>query len=275
MARSHAGRLECTFLSVGHGCATVLELPSGQTMLYDAGCLASPEFGARSVAASLWSRGITHLDAVILSHADADHYNLVPDLLERFSVGAVYVSPVMFEYENRAIVALREAIREAEVPVREIFAGDRLRVGEGCRIEVLHPPRRGVIGEDNANSIVLAIEHRGRRILIPGDLESPGLDDLLAEEPWDCDVLLAPHHGSRSSNPPGLAMWCQPEWVVISGSLNSYQPETVATYRAAGAQVYVTGEVGAIRCTIDASGLRTEGFLRRRAGPQDTPDFPN
>lgn len=275
MARSHAGRLECTFLSVGHGCATLLELPSGQTMLYDAGCLASPEIGARSVAASLWSRGITHLDAVILSHADADHYNLLPDLLERFSVGAVYVSPVMFEYENRAIVALREAIREAEVPVREIFAGDRLRGGEGCRIEVLHPPRRGVIGEDNANSIVLAIEHCGRRILLPGDLESPGLDDLLAEEPWDCDVLLAPHHGSRSSNPPGLAMWCQPEWVVISGSLDSHQPETAATYRAAGAQVYVTGEVGAVRCAIDASGLRTEGLLRRRAGTRGALDFLN
>jgi len=275
MARSHAARLECTFLSVGHGCSTLLELPSGQTMLYDAGCLASPEIGARSVAASLWSRGITHLDAVILSHADADHYNLLPDLLERFSVGVVYVSPVMFDYENRAILALREAIREAEVPVREISAGDRLWGGEGCRIEALHPPRRGVIGEDNANSIVLAIEYRGRRILIPGDLESPGLDDVLAEEPWDCDVLLAPHHGSRSSNPPGLAMWCRPEWVVVSGSLDSYQPETAANYREAGAQVLITGEVGAIRCAIDTKGLRTEGISRRRTGPRDTPDPPN
>jgi len=275
VCRSHAGRLECTFLSVGHGCATLLELPSGQAMLYDAGCFASPEIGVRSVAASLWSRGITHLDAVVLSHADADHYNLLPELLERFSVGVVYVSPVMFEYESRAIVALREAIREADVPVREISAGDRLRGGEGCRMEVLHPPCRGVIGEDNANSIVLAIEHRGRRLLLPGDLEAPGLDDVLAEEPWDCDVLLAPHHGSRNSNPPGLAIWCRPEWVVISGSLHSYQPGTVETYRAAGAQVYVTGEVGAIRCVLDATGLRTEGLLQRGIEPRDAPDSPD
>ena len=41
--------------------------------------------------------------------------------------------------------------------------------------------------------------------------------DLLAEEPTDYDVLLAPHHGSRRSNPPGLAAWSTPEWVVISG----------------------------------------------------------
>jgi competence protein ComEC len=158
------------------------------------------------------------------------------------------------------MLALGEAIRGSGVPVREVFAGDRLRGGEACRIEVLHPPRRGVIGDDNANSIVLAIAYRGRRIFIPGDLESPGLDDVLAEDPWDCDVLLAPHHGSRRSNPPGLAAWCRPEWVVISGSLNSYQPETAETYRAAGAEVLHTGEVGAVRCSIGPAGLRVDGF---------------
>jgi competence protein ComEC len=262
--RSHAGRLECTFFSVGHGCSTLIELPSGQSVLYDAGQLGSPEYGARSVAGSLWSRGIRHLDAVVLSHADADHYNMVPNLLERFSVGAVYVSPVMFEHEGRSMLALRKAIREAGVPVQEVFAGDRLEGGEDCLVEVLHPPRRWVLGDDNANSIVLAIEYVGHRILIPGDLESPGLDGVLAEEPWDCDVLLAPHHGSRSSDPPGLAAWCTPEWVVISGSLRSRQPGTAAAYRAAGAQVLHTGSVGAVQVTIDAQGVNVEGLLSSR-----------
>ncbi|OHB86539.1 MAG: hypothetical protein A2V98_20910 [Planctomycetes bacterium RBG_16_64_12] len=262
--RSHAGRLECTVLSVGHGCSMLVELPSGQTLLYDAGQFSSPHYGAQSVASCLWSRGITHLDAVVLSHADADHYNMLPDLLERFSVGVIYVSPVMFESENRAMIALEEAVRKAGVPVREIFAGDRLQGGEDCRIDVLHPPRRGVLGNDNANSIVLAIEYFGRRILIPGDLESPGLDDMLAEEPWDCDVLLAPHHGSRSSNPPGLVKWCTPDWVIISGSLGSYQPDTVATYRSAGARVLHTGIVGAVHIVVDRGELGVESFLDTR-----------
>jgi competence protein ComEC len=47
------------------------------------------------------------------------------------------------------------------------------------------------------------VEYQGRRLLLPGDLESPGLDELLAESPLDCDVLLAPHHGSLQSDPPG------------------------------------------------------------------------
>ncbi len=259
--RTRTGRLECTFLSLGHGCSVLVELPSGQTMLYDAGQFASPELGARSVAACLWSRGITHLDAVVLSHADADHYNLLPELLERFSVGVIFVSPVMFDDENRAVSALREAIGSAEVPVREIFANDRLQGGEGCGIEVQHPPPRGVLGNDNANSIVLAIEYEGRRILLPGDLESPGLDDMLAESPWDCDVLLAPHHGSRSSNPPGLAAWSTPEWVIVSGSLNDYEPETEATYRAAGGEVMHTGRVGAVRVVAEQGGLEVASFF--------------
>ena len=48
----------------------------------------------------------------------------------------------------------------------------------------------GVIGSDNANSIVLLVEHAGRKIILPGDLESPGLEDLLAELPIDCDVVI-------------------------------------------------------------------------------------
>ena len=88
------------------------------------------------------------------------------------------------------------------MPLRETWSGDRLSTGV-TQIEVLHPPRRGVLGSDNANSIVLAVEYQGRRVLLTGDLESPGLDDLLAEEPLDCDVVLAPHHGSGFSDPPG------------------------------------------------------------------------
>ena len=54
-------------------------------MLYDAGRFGSPVMGTHSIAGFLWSRGITHLDAVILSHADVDHYNALPGLIERFS----------------------------------------------------------------------------------------------------------------------------------------------------------------------------------------------
>ncbi len=78
LARSQQAGLVCTVLSVGHGSAVVLELPGGRTLLYDAGRLGTPALASRAIAGYLWSRGRTHLDAVVLSHADADHYNALP-----------------------------------------------------------------------------------------------------------------------------------------------------------------------------------------------------
>lgn len=243
-------QLACTFLSVGHGSCTVLELPDRQTVLCDAGCMGSPIAGARSISAFLWSRGITHLDAVVLSHADADHYNALPELARRFSIGVVYVSPVMFQEESEALTRLHEELEDAGVSIREIHAGERLRVPEPTRIEVLHPPRRGIIGSDNANSVVLRIDHGEKRILLPGDLESPGLDDVLAEEPVGFDVVLTPHHGSQSNDPRGVAAWAKPKWAITSGSFGDINGATAAAYEDVGAQLLHTATEGAVRVVI-------------------------
>jgi competence protein ComEC len=248
--------LECTIVSVGHGSAVVVRLPEGQTLLYDAGCMGDPIYAERAISAVLWHEGIRHLDAVVLSHADADHYNALPGLLKRFSVGAVHVTPLMFERHSPALDALAEAIAKAGVPLDVVASPDRLRAGGDVSIEVLHPPRRGVLGSDNANSIVLAIEYQGRRLLLTGDLEPPGLDDVLAERPLDVDLLMAPHHGSRFSDPPGMARWSTPEFVVISGSRSDLQPSVAMAYTSRGARVLHTAQSGAVRATISNGDLR-------------------
>jgi competence protein ComEC len=271
--------LACSFVAVGHGVSVLVELPDGRILLYDAGRMGSPLAGVRPVSAVLWSRGISHLDAVVVSHADADHFNALPELLDRFSVGVVYVSPMMFEGLPPAVEELQTAIAQAGVPLREVHAGQRLAVGGGVQIDVLHPPRKGVIGSDNANSIVLSIEYAGRRVLLTGDLESPGLDDLLAEEPLDCDVVLAPHHGSPRSSPSRFAEWSTPETVIISGGQNLGDLAAIATvrrsYRLAGAEVFHTASDGCIRVEISWGEITTRSFrLHVREGAADTGSLP-
>jgi competence protein ComEC len=260
-ARHDSNRLHCTFLSVGHGSAAVLELPSGKTLLYDAGQLGSPDHAARIISGFLWSRGINRIDAVVVSHPDADHYNALPEVLEKFSIGAAYVSPIMFKSQSAALTELKSAFDKARVPVREVHAGDRLDCDANCRLEVLHPPQSAIPDNDNANSVVLAAEYRGHCIILPGDLESPGLDVLLAGQPVRCDVLLAPHHGSKQSNSPGLAAWTKPAWVVFSGDGQWTLPEIDATYQAAGAQTLHTFISGAVETTIDKNGAAVKTFL--------------
>jgi competence protein ComEC len=158
---------------------------------------------------------------------------------------------------------LAESIRRARVPLRTICAGDHLRGGPDCAIEVIHPPRKGVLGGDNPNSIVLAIEYLGRRILLTGDLEGMGLHDVLAEEPWHCNVLMAPHHGSRQSDPQRLAAWSTPDWLVVSGGHRIDLEPTRLAYHAVGSRIMHTGKDGAVRVTIDRGELRVDGFLSR------------
>jgi len=256
-------RLDCTFLAVGHGACAVLELPDGQVLMCDAGRMGSPVSGVRSISAFLWSRRISHVDAVVLTHADADHYNSLPELLERFSVGVVYVSPFMFEEEAASLAALRGAIEKADVPIRQTYALDRLNTKGTTRISVLHPPKRGVIGGDNANSIVLAIDHGGKRILLPGDLESPGLDDVLAEEPLDFDVVLVPHHGSIRSSPSELAAWSTPEWAIVSAGPEEDHPAVRRAYVEAGGRVLHTGSDGAVRVTIEDGRMDVQTWRKQ------------
>jgi len=257
-------KLACTFVAVGHGIACLIELPDGKTILYDAGRLGSPMGAVRPVSSVLWSRGIWHLDALVISHADLDHYNAIPELLDRFSIGVIYVSPVMFETPQPAVEELHAAIERAGMPLQVISAGDRLQSSDDVQLEVLHPPKKGILGSDNANSILLKVEYAGRRILLTGDLEPPGLADVLAEEPLDCDVVLAPHHGSMRSDPTGFALWSTPEQVIISGSRSlgdSPNIEAVKdSYRARGAEVYHTAEDGCVRIELGASGVRVATF---------------
>jgi competence protein ComEC len=252
--------LRCTFLSVGHGEAIVLELPDGRTLLYDAGRLSAPVSCCRSISGYLWSRGLTHIDAVILSHADTDHYNALPGLLERFSVGAVYVSPVMFDNMNASLRFLREALDRARVPVREIYSGNRLSGGPGCTLAILHPPPHGLPSTSNANSIVVAVEYEGRRVILPADLQSPGLDDVLAERPLHCDMLLVPHHGSRSSMPAELSAWSTPDWAVFSAD-HRYDTSAVEAIYARRGRVLHTADTGAVMARVDEKGLRVETFV--------------
>ena len=117
-----------------------------------------------------------------------------------------------------------------------------------------------MIGSDNANSIVLLVEHAGQRILLPGDLEAGGLNDVLAEEPIDVDVLMAPHHGSARSSPAGFAAWCQPEFVIISGGKSFDASDAIEAYQGANAKVFHTADSGAVTVTLTSDEVTVTAY---------------
>lgn len=256
--------LRCTFLSVGHGLATVLEFPSGETLLYDAGTLGDGSGAERAVAHYLWSRGIDHVDAVIISHADHDHYSGLFGLLPKVPVGTLFIAQSFLDFEQRSIVDLCELAAAEHIPIQILQAGDELPLRHdphrAVQLAVLHPPGSSPAKSDNANSIVLAVCFAGKRILLTGDLEKDGLMALLEQPAVHADVLLAPHHGGKAANVPALFDWAGPEYVVASsGDGNLFHLRNVA----GRAQLLNTATSGAVTFEIHPDGrLSVEEFLK-------------
>lgn len=252
--------LRYSFVALGHGTSVLVELPGGRTLLYDAGRMGNPEAAVLPISAVLWSRRIAHIDAVILSHADADHVNALPALLDRFSVGVVYASPVMWADRGPTVAALRAALAAAGVPMETLREGDRWSDARGAALEILHPPPEGCAGGDNSNSVVVRVGLGDHTALLAGDLEQAGLDELLAEPPLACDVLVAPHHGSRRSRPVDIVRWAAPKLVVVSEGAAADADTFLSDYASAGAQVRWTQRDGMIEVLLDRAGLRARAW---------------
>lgn len=200
----------CSFVAVGHGSCILLET-RGKVLLYDAGAITGPDVTRRTVAPYLWSRGIAKIDELFLSHADLDHFNGVPALLQRFAVGRIHWTPTFSEREAPGVRRVLDAIRTRGVATTVLSAGKRLQFAD-VSIDVLHPPEVGPPGKENARSLVLLCRSGAHSILLTGDLEEEGLKQFLETPSTAVDVLMAPHHGSKTANTPALAAcWPNPK----------------------------------------------------------------
>jgi len=252
--------LTMTVLPVGHGGATLIALPDGRTLLYDAGTLGRPGRVSGTVRDALSDAGRSRIDAVIVSHADIDHFNGLPELMNDVRVGSLLVSQPFLRRDAESVASLVDAAADAGVPVRIVVAGDRIVADRRVSIAVLHPPSGAGESSDNANSIVLRIDYAGRSLLLPGDLEGSGTRQLLERSPEPVDVLLAPHHGSRAANPPDFVNALRPDVVIVSSN-HPPREELKAAYP--DARLLSTDGSGAVTVQIDGEGaLRVAEFMR-------------
>ncbi len=127
-------------------------------------------------------------------------------------------------------------------------------------LDVLHPPAIGPPGNENARSMVMLVHHAGHTILLTGDLEGPGLDRVLSLPPPPIDVLMAPHHGSKTANTPGLAAWSKPRVVISCQGPPRSPARSPDPYMALGAQFLGTWPHGAVTVRSSQGELTVETF---------------
>jgi competence protein ComEC len=194
---------------------------------------------------------------VIISHADADHFNGLPELARQFSMDRLVISQRMAAQRARPVIAaLLQLLESRGLELQTVSTGDELTLAGDVRIDVLNPPPSGNGQTDNADSIVLDVGYGGRRFLLPGDLEAEGLDSLLRRSAVTYDVVMAPHHGSSGSRPHDFLTWANPGYVVVSSRRGNNETllTQLLTTRPDPATFLHTGRDGAIRLVIDHAG---------------------
>ncbi|MCC5927319.1 MAG: DNA internalization-related competence protein ComEC/Rec2 [Bacteroidetes bacterium] len=224
--------LRVTVYDVGQGDAVLLQTPSGYTVLYDTGVLSPFQNSGWSVILpDLQARGISHIDAIILSHPHADHIGGMLTLIENLSIGVIYQVPLSFG--SAVFAGYMRAAEKAEIPVVEVNSGDVISVDDKIRMLVLHPDVSPLGRDPNAYSVSVKVVYGETSFLLTGDAE------MLAERRMadrfgyflNSDWYKAGHHGSKTSSGERFMNYVSPDLVAVSlGYRNRYRhPHQEAT----------------------------------------------
>jgi competence protein ComEC len=249
------GEVWITALDVGQGLA-VLARTRTRTLLYDAGpaWAADADSGSRVVMPAMRGAGLERLDLLVLSHEDSDHIGGALSVLESLEVEAM-ASSLGTGHPLRGLVAAP----------RRCAAGEAWE-WDGVRFEFLTPAWSSA-AKRNDLSCVLRIATRGGAMLLTGDIERAAEKALLSSA-VKSDVMLVPHHGSRTSSTPEFIAAVAPRWgIVAAGYRNRFghpNGEVLERYRSAGAQIARTDLQGSISIRLSAEGVGVEGERTRR-----------
>jgi competence protein ComEC len=235
-----------TFLDVGEGAATLVQVPGGLTVLIDA--------GPAPLGAALRAHGVRRIDLLILSHGHADHTAGLADVL-----GAVPIAKAVLPRPPTPIASLTKVAGElhaAGVPVEQPTAPLRLTAGS-CELTILPTSgssEGGNQGENDCALVVLA-SLAGQRVLVPGDAEGEVLAKL---DLGGVAVAELPHHGSRCGFDDRLLAALHPSLAVISVGPNRFgHPTREMLDLLAGRRVRClrTDAVGDIVLTVHGAQL--------------------
>ena len=265
-------------LDVGQGSATLIHYPSGRAVLIDGGgaATASPAVGERVIAPFLWSQGIATLDAIIITHPDADHYNGLGFVLHHFPTGALWVRDLHGHDEG-----YREVLKVAErrgVMLRVPEKGETLAgLGPGESLHCLASPAAGLVDaaastDGGNNGLVVRACHRNGCALIPGDIDRDGEGRLLASGgDLAAKVLLSPHHGSKTSNSKEFLSAVAPQAMFVSAGRGNRgyfpHPGLNDDCLGLGIALFTTARHGTLTAEFTPTGVELAGYGRHVASP--------
>lgn len=255
--------LRVTILDVGQGLSAVVE-SQDQVLVYDTGPAYGDKFnaGAGIIVPYLRSRGRSRIDRLIISHEDGDHAGGLQGLLGSMPVSGLLLGPGLAGYP----VSGDYLDIDSKVCVAGQAWSWSSKTGDTVDFEILSPnsvlgAASGDSGKSSGNnsSCVLQISWQNLVILLPGDIEQEVERNLLtAKSLAKLSLLVAPHHGSKTSSTADFVAQVKPDDVVFStGYRHQFghpHADVVKRYRAVGSRLWNTAEQGGLSFTWSGSG---------------------
>lgn len=259
--RRFAAETRVTFLPVGQGDATVIELPQGETVVVDLGPRGrSSDAGRRVIVPFLRARRRSHVDLLVLTHPHADHVGGWSGLAEALEVEEIWWTGDRREGPRDLLDALAERGALRVEPGKTLVSG-------AAKLTVLAPKDATEYGDVNDGSVVLRLEHGDRSLLLTGDAEAVAEAELVSTygtEGLTADLLKVGHHGSRSSSTRAFLESVRPQHAVIScGQGNGFgfpHAEAERRIRAIGARIWRTDRDGAVTVRTNGEGLWVDAY---------------
>ena len=252
-----------TLLSVGGGQCAVVHLPSGKTVVMDAGSASMSDVSRQVLSPYLKHHALRRIDAAYVSHANADHYNALAAGMERHPTARVRMTPYFRAHATGSGEAtlLLEALKKPGVEVEEIATGHLVDLDDGVKLEVLWPPvGRTLLPNDS--SLVARLVIRGKVILFTGDIQERAMRVLLqSPEELKCDVLIAPHHGSAEASTKAFVEACGAKYVISSSDGTLSQKQRTFDELVGERKHLRTSRVGAVFIDVKKDGeVRVSSF---------------
>ena len=259
-----------TFLDVGQGDAILVRTADDKAVLVDAG---PPEARARLVA-RLGALGVTSLDALILTHAHADHIGGVMNVIQSMPVKLV-LDPG-YAHTSRMYAQFLEAVEKKGIRYRQPRRGFKVKLGGHATLLFLAPDDpllTGTRSDVNSNSFVARLTAGDVDVMLTGDAEAETEARVLEKDSTElpCEVLKVAHHGSHYSTTTAFLDAVKPDVAVISvGDGNRYghpAPEILHKLDKAGARVLRTDVEGEL--VLETDGKRFS--VRASGAPREAP----
>ena len=258
---------QVTYLDVGQGSTSFLHLPDGSRILIDGGGTRSSSYnvGERIIAPYLWKQRIWRLDRAIITHPHSDHFNGMDFILSHFRPKELYINGDQRSEGN--YVQIIEQARQQGAGITIPSAGRDVVRGSDFGLVVL-----GMNGLDeeqdgsvNDKCLVLKYTQGSRAFLFPADISRKS-ENILVKNQVDltADVLLAPHHGSLTSNSRQFIEAVSPSLIVVSagktGRAHYPAQENLSFWNKKQIRTFITRDQGTITCFTDGNRLGCTDF---------------